>query len=145
VLKAFQVCLANCQLLFAICYLLFAICYLLFAICYLLSGLRPPRTPPATYPTKISCARMHPFRTHSSSSEAAVTCDPYDRPLTTEVQAVSGFPASQFLMLAAGPLAPLPPDPASISHRTKSVVNRRILYLCLITRRFVNQPNYYVR
>jgi hypothetical protein len=53
---------------------------------------------------------MHPFRTHSSSSEAAVTCDPYDRPLTTEVQAVSGFPASQFLMLAAGPLAPLPPD-----------------------------------
>jgi hypothetical protein len=35
------------------------------------------------------------LRTHSSSSEAAVTCDPNGRPLTTGLQAVSGFPTNQ--------------------------------------------------
>jgi hypothetical protein len=51
---------------------------------------------------------------HFRSSEAAVTCDPNGRPLTTELQAVSGFPPlSQLLVLAAGPPAPLPSDPSS--------------------------------
>jgi hypothetical protein len=35
------------------------------------------------------------LRTHSRSSEAAVTCDPNGRPLTTGLQAVSGFPTNQ--------------------------------------------------
>ena len=43
----------------------------------------------------MCCARSIFLRTHSSSSEAAVTCDPNGRPLTTGLQAVSGFPANQ--------------------------------------------------
>src|SRR5579864_1518962 len=35
---------------------------------------------------------------HFRSSEAAVTCDPNGRPLTTELQAVSGFPGQPALI-----------------------------------------------
>jgi hypothetical protein len=82
---------------------------------------------PATYPDDDVLRKNASFlRTHSRSSEAAVTCDPNGRPLTTGVQAVSGFPIqSGFSCPDADPPAPLPSDPASLSHRREAFVNRQ--------------------
>ena len=71
--------------------------------------------------------------------------DPNGRPQTTEVQAVSGLPTSQLLVLAVDLPTPLPSDQASISHTRRGIVNRQILYIRLIMRAFCKPAKIYVR
>jgi hypothetical protein len=81
------------------------------------NGQKPPFShTPATYPDDGVQSRSAAFPTLQVIGGRG-NWDPYGRPQTTELQAVSGFPINQtFLAWMLLPPAPLPSDSASISH-----------------------------
>ena len=104
-----------------------------------------PRSPGAPQPPTLEelVPKCSLGRLHLRSYPGAAKLSPQRWATETQrLQAVLEFPpATQLLLLDANPAGAAPRrNPALISHRRETVVNRQNLYIRLITRRFVNQP-----